>query len=355
MAERQNQTQPPTDLCDVDQRVLDALIESMSPGQSPPHRLATDVAKQGLDDEAVDRVEPMARLLDTVGQAPVDDPPADLVANTMQAVADANQRKRFGHQIQTLAAGPSLSFRWRELITVAAVLMIGVSLLWPVMNRFRVDARQARCGRNLANAGMAFGKYGADHNGQMPRGAVRAGADWWRVGQQQDDKHPVRSNSANLYLLIRQKYAHPTVFNCPTNPFAPQSAGQQHHDWPTHRAISYSYQNQFRQKPIRIDRHLTQDQTILADRNPLFSIAIHRRTGKLALMRTPMPFKSPSQNHLDNAGNPLGHNTLTTSGQVTWSTSPIQGNGDNIWMLRGTESYIGNEVPTGTDDVFLVP
>ena len=286
-------------------------------------------------------------LLDHCG---VDAAPDDLVQRTLARIHDAKQRQRFAHQVNALATGTSGGrfFWWREMLTVAGVMLITASLLLPALDRMRADARQVACANNLAVAGRAFGGYAADHNNTLPRGQAKPGTVWWNVGHTNGkSEKPSQSNSAHLYILVRNKYVAPDTLACPDNPWA----GHQHHDasmhdWSTARAVSYSYQNQYTPQAMRVDR--LPEMAILADKNPLF---VGKPEGGVGLSyRKDIDPTSSTVFH-----NQSGQNILTTTGSVMWNNRPIGPNGDNIWLIRGVDDYRGVETPQDADDSFLVP
>lgn len=289
---------------------------------------------------------------------PVAAAPADLTQRTMQRITDMRQRHRFAQQIAMLrgdAPTRGLGFQWRELATTAAVILIGLSLAIPVLDRGRADARRIACNSNLAAAGLGFGLYAQDNAGVMPRREVRQGDAWFHVGEQVRPGQPVRSNPAHLYVLIHTRYVRPNVLNCPDNPNAATvtlaHVGQRQ-DWHSAAAVSYSYQNQFTPEPIRLDRAASL--AVLADKNPLFAIKVHGLDFDSA-----SPPTTSSRFHARLGG----QNVLAAAGHVTFTTSPIVTQpgalSDNIWLLDSgptQRTYTGNESPHTPDrDAFLVP
>ena len=274
--------------------------------------------------------------------------PTDLVQRTLARVQDAKQRQRFAQQVHALTTKDRpVFFWWRELLTMAGIILIATALLLPTLDRMRADARQVACANNLAMAGRAFGGYAADHNNALPRGKVKPGTVWWNVGQTKESEKPSQSNSAHLYILVRGRYLGADHLACPDNPWVSHHhMNASMHDWPTARAVSYSYQNQYTSQPMRLDRLPVM--AILADKNPLFVKQSENGIG-LAYRKDLDPVSS-SIFH-----NQRGQNILTTAGHVLWKDQPIGPNGDNIWLIRGVHDYHGVESPRDTDDSFLVP
>ncbi len=333
--------------------VLDALLDSGS-GMSHEQVMAT----------FGDKATRVSHLLDMIGYLPADAPADDLVQRTIARIENATAREReivgvIQHvEAQRPAATGTgsassaavamshgdtpIAFRWRELIAVAAMLLIGFSLLFPVMNRTRSDAMRVRCASHLGASYMAIGSYHADHD-SLPRYDVQVGAKWWNVGQ------PVRngvveSNSAHLFLLPRNQYlANTKNLGCPSNPDAPKVAATAF-DWPNARAVSYSYQNQYTHQPIQMG--LVNDVALLADKNPLFTPT----ADGFSLMFNEKHDASKSGHRHNNPGQMV----LLIDGRVQWTQTPMIG-GDNIYTAQGIENYTGTESPTNLRDTFLVP
>ena len=85
----------------------------------------------------------------------------------------------------------------------------------------------------------------------LPRGPVDPGGTWYKVGTRTGDSEPVESNSANLYLLVRQNYISPALLYCPENHKTPKNLPTDGYDWPNYEAVPFSYQNQA--QPMRLN------------------------------------------------------------------------------------------------------
>jgi len=300
------------------------------------------------------RDQKLGQLLAVIGQWPADEghQASDaLVRRTMDRIREAENRRRFSEQMQMLSRDGAERWSggtWRQVATMAAIVLIGASLLLPVLARNRDIAERLACQRRLNEAYSARASYAGDHNGHMPRGKVEPGSDWWHVGQPADSQGSLRSNSAHLYLLVREGYLEPENLACPSNPQArPERMTERHHDWPSAKAVSYSYQNQYTDDPIKLDRHA--GLAVLADKNPLFVVRRNQVT-----YNADWPTTSPSRMHEQR-----GQNVLIADGHVKWNRRPIMQDArqreDNIWIARGIERYQGNETPRDKDDSFLVP
>lgn len=328
-----------TTLHEDDGLALDAVIANAGqPGPMPA----------GLGD----RAERVAGVLSLLDQLPLEasvagDGDEDLVQRTLAAAADARQRQRFAQQIEMFAE-PRRTFGvgLRQVFTAAAVLLLGISLLMPALDNQRQTQQQAACSYNLGVAGQQMGQYALDHAGMLPRGPV--GDSWIKTGQPDaiDDAGRYQSNSAHLYLLIREEYTAPSRLACASNDTAVTSMpGSGQLDWASPQAISYSYQNQHAVAPIRIDRSSPR-LAVLADKNPLFVV----RGNKVVYDRD---VKRDAASTLHNG---KGQNILTLDNRVSWSSAPRVGD-DNVWQIQGhAGGYDGTEVPADAQrDSFLVP
>lgn len=298
-----------------------------------------------------ERTDRLTNLLSLLDQDVALDPPADLTARTLAAIHHHEQRQRFTAQVQMLSEPRrTLGVNWRQLLTAAAVFILGASLLIPVMERQQADSRRFAGAANMGMTGQAIASYAADNQGQMPRGDVRPGMVWTEVGQPQAPNTPyLRSNSAHLYRLIQKGYAKPQHLTCPENPYADNDVlTTTMQDWTGPRAVSFSYQNQYTSRMLRLDE--APDMAVLADRNPIFDVQ-----GDRIVFNPSVSMNAPSRAHRG-----MGQNVLTADGAVTWRVSPtlvLPNNDatDNIWTATGINFYNGNEVPADPYDSFLVP
>lgn len=330
-------------LAPADAVALDALLaaqwrEAGLPEESLEGCLADPASAASCDPR---REAKMRELMGLIGQCPCATPPLDLVQRTLQRARAARRREQ--ELLEEPAGVLSIRARWPELGAIAAIVVIGLSLLVPTVERLRADSRKIACATNLGDAGYALANYAADYNNTLPRREVEPGSVWWNVGKAQLASAPVESNSAHLFNLVRGGYAKPDQLNCPENERAVRGLSPSLNDWPTARAVSYSYQNQYGRDPIQIDRNPRM--ALLADKNPLFLTT-----------NSPLNYSTDS---LRRSASPLhrrqGQNILQADGGSFWSSSPVLSNGDNIWLANHVDRYTGTETPSGPDDSFLVP
>ncbi|MCC7204500.1 MAG: hypothetical protein IT441_05425 [Phycisphaeraceae bacterium] len=362
MAQHEDPTRPFKQLTPADAQAVDAAVSRLN--------LTPGTEGQQADPARVQRARAIFSL---VSLYPTGDPSTDLVSRTLAKVDEARQRERFRRQVEALSRGGSPGWRWTDMAAAAAVLIAAFSLLWPSMGQMRSQSRRVACSQNLAAAGQGIGSFAADHQGQMLRyGSIAApaaapGNPWYEVGRDNADQpqqagqapRTIRSNSAQLYLLIRRGYVNPAILACPENANAVPNVDPRATDWPKPAAVSYSYQNQFTRRPLTLDQ--ASGMAILADKNPLLMIRIDPRTGRATLIfRKDLPQDAASAQH-----GQAGQNILRGDGSAVWSDKPWLPNSaqakpspagqDNIWLIEGLDHYDGHETPEQMNDSHLVP
>jgi hypothetical protein len=325
----------PIQISDADRAAIDALMEARFDGDKTPAAMR----------ERCDRILGLLSLLDQLPHERTGDllPRRTLLA--VEAVRRRDQRAETRRAASGLGLGLGLSLG--ELVAVAAMLLLGISMLWPMLASARGAARQIACQQNLAGAGVGLGAYAAAHQGQMPAMRMRLGDPWWLTGQF-DEQGNAQSNSAHLFQLARLGYAPLEKLTCSGNRDALQGLPGSHlsemFDWPSGQAISFSYQNQYSQDRPRLDRR--RPMAVLADKNPFFAPGRYLFPLGLEHRRDAM-----SENHAARGG----QNVLMSDGSVRWLVSPRIG-ADNIFHVgdEGLDNYTGLEGPRDGDDAFLV-
>jgi hypothetical protein len=343
-----------------------------SPGIGPKLALTTDVDEPDLvpdDEEAIDayvtagyrpekvssslreravRIDRLGALI-TAGHVAAS---PDLAARTLAAVRNA----RLVTPVQ-ISGGSRGGFRFADLISIAAALVLGVSVLWPVLATYRVHASRAACAANMAALSTGFGQYAGDHRDAMPMAAASlGGASWWNVGTSPD-----RSNSANLFQLSRNHYVKHSDLACAGNARADRAeVCVSKQDWDCLDSVSYSYHLMFgNERPRWGERTAIGPMVILADKSPVVARAVRGEDIN--------PFEN-SPNHRGD-----GQWGLRTDGSAVWLSSPQLGD-DNIWlpgiidaMLNKAREEIakgtpikdirinGDELPISRSDTFVGP
>ncbi len=334
---------PILSLCDLDAQALDALLAAKAAGTG-----GTGGDLGPIPPGLTERSEKIRQLLALLDQDSPQDPPTDLTNRTLQAIRANQQRQRFSQQVQMLAEPRrSLGVNWHQLLTAAAVFIIGTSLLMPVMQRQQADSRRITGAANMAMTGRAMASYAAANQGQMPRGNnTRPGMVWWESPNA--NRQSAHSNSAHLYRLVRNGYIQADDMSCPENTYAKRThLTNAHFDWTGPRAVSFSYQNQYTDRAIRLDE--AGDMAVLADRNPLYQIQHNH-----FVFDQSTPMNAPSRAHRG-----TGQNVLAANGSASWrvlpTVDPFGDDQDNIWAANGIDFYTGTESPASPFDSMLVP
>jgi hypothetical protein len=269
----------------------------------------------------------------------------DLIARTMAGIDRLDEAADDSLRL----VAPAGRNRWADFLSVAAVMLIGVSILWPVLSTVRDGARRTACESNLRTVARAMGAYTGDQDETLPMATAGfGGGTWWEVG-----RDPQHSNSANLYTLARENYLELKAMACPGNPqaiTAPRSPEAR--DWSSHEELSYSYRVMAR--PEKELWGTPSQLVIVADRSPVIQRALRQRTM--------FPFE-PSPNHRGQ-----GQHALFADGSVRWLETPVLPSGDNIWLPKPIEMLIdlaakrqgldplrGTEAPADRTDSFVGP
>lgn len=287
-----------------------------------------------------------ASLLALIGAAPAHDASASLVDATLGRVQRSVDRDRNTMKLSPVeprfGESRGFSFRLADLGAIAAILVLGVIVLSPMLAGVRERSRELACTGNLQRAAGGFDQYARDQDGRLPATAQASLFDgsWWDVGQER------RSHSANLFELARRQYATLTDLSCAGNRHAVtgQVTDPAQRDWRQPEDVSYSYQL-FQGQPPRL---MTQARmVVLTDRSPVVE---RSRRGE-----RPDP-AAPSSNHEGR-----GQNVLLNDGAVMFLFTPfLPGTKDNIWLPRQLNDerrpkLEGIEAPADEQDAFVGP
>lgn len=331
------------DLSPDDDDALEALIAaSMDPAQVPGALRR--------------RAERIGSLLDTLAVSKAEiGSTNDLVQRTLARVQESVKAEESRFALAASGAGAAegaglrLRFRLGDLVSIAAIVLVGFGVLMPMADAVQGASRRSACQANLAAAGVGFGLYAGSNKDSLPlASASPAGRPWWFVG-----KSAEQSNSANLYTLVRAGMNKVSDLACGGNERAVFSASRPDAtDWGCLEEVSYSYQNMFASERPRWTGSTRA--VLLVDRSPVILKAYNR------MVIDPL---ENSPNHRRR-----GQAALVNDGSVQWLKSPVLSNGDNIWLPRAIEDVIrqltqpraaeplkGTESPAGADDVFVGP
>jgi prepilin-type processing-associated H-X9-DG protein len=182
---------------------------------------------------------------------------------------------------------------------------------------------------------------------------LAAGSPWWTIGDQSQN---AQSNTRFAWQLIKQNYAKPEDFIC-----AGHKAGipvsnellQQLNDFPSRNHISYSFM-------IICDKTASMKnrpkQIIMGDMNPVFRRI--PKFGNTIYNKLSEPEKVVLSEQLKKMSSPnhsgRGQNVLYCDGSVVFVKQRTV-DGDDIFTLRGVDTYTGTETPADKNDIFLVP
>ncbi|MBX3385392.1 MAG: hypothetical protein KF768_02355 [Phycisphaeraceae bacterium] len=273
-----------------------------------------------------------------------------LVAQTLSAVQRSVETQERRMVLDPAESAPARGFRISDLVSVAALILIGTAVIGPMVGSVRAFGQRLACTAGFGELAGAFGQYTHDFRDTLPMATASiAGRPWWNVG------NPEESNSANLYTLARTNYTPSERLACPTNDRSrrcSKRAGER--DWHCIDEVSYSYQNLFARARPKWHEGSARV-AILVDRSPVVLLSARKASID--------PF-SNSPNH-----GRAGQNALFNDGSVVWLASPVLENGDNIWLPRVIERAIadracrsrkadplrGTESPECPKDTFVGP
>lgn len=271
----------------------------------------------------------------------------DLVISTLGTIQNHIDAQRNTMRLQS-QPGFSLPGRWADLVSVAAMLLLAASIILPILSGMRSSAQQEICFNNMNQTANAFGLYTGANRDMLPMATAGFGPTWMDVGT-----IPERSNSSNLYTLVRNGFAGLDDLACPTNPNAPTGeADPDAWDWKSLDEISYSYRIMPRGGMRATVPDAPVGVVLLADRSPVV-IRVRRNQPLI-----------PEENSPNHSGS--GQHMLLLDGSARWAHSPLIDNRDNIWLPRPIETIIhnertrrgiitGNEQPAGPTDAFVGP
>ena len=289
-------------------------------------------------------------LAQRVSHLPLAPDSTDLVQRTLARVQEEEMSRGQRMRFQAHAERRGLSVRLADVVSVAAVLLIGAAIVWPLLTSLRYQSRRAVCFSTMNTAGVGFSTYAADYRDQLPVANTELTGPWWNTGVEG------QSNSANLYGLVRTRYVKLADLACPGNPGAAiEDADPDAVDWLSRPQVSFSYAIMY--GPALPSWTSGQPRVVLADRSPVVDVWVRGQ-----------PFfpMTNSRNHDD-----PGQHVLLTDASAQWLRSPETARGDNIWLPSYIEREIdrltgrdrnrpqhpltGTETPGSDRDVFLGP
>ena len=297
----------PEALSPDDARLLDTLVES---GFGPE-------MLESLSGEDRRRAETLINLFGLLDDYPVADTDDTIVHATMARVGreeeDAAARLMLdAARLEVEDQTRRRRIRLPDFITLAAVILIAASVIWPTTSYLRAQAIDAGCDNNLRRLALAFGQYASDFGGAMPVAQAGLFSGW----------HSENHNVVNLAPLIKGSYCEQEHLHCPGHK---GEAGE-----------SYSYQWQ---KPGQRMVWGVRVMLVLGDRNP------HVDAARMGVW---IPAVSMSPNH-----GGRGQWVLAAPGNTLWLKMPLVRGDDNIWLPRGVDHLRAGDEPADAEDVFL--
>ena len=333
------------ELSQADQRALDQYIEQ-------------GYTLDGIDADLQERAAKCEQLGQTLTGPPASSISSseDLVNRTLGTIQSHIDAEESSFEFAGAGRG-TFTGRWSDLISLAAMLLIVGSITMPILSGVRSKSQKEVCLNNMHANANAFGLYAGANRDMLPMatagfgssgGSSSGSSTWMDVGST-----PERSNSSNLFTLVRTKNADLDDLACPSNPNAlTGEPDPDAWDWNSIKEISYSYRIMppggmkatAAGQPVRV--------VLLADRSP---VVLRISEGK------PVIPEANSPNH-----NASGQHMLMLDGATQWTTSPVINDQDNIWLPRQIEQVIhtarskiglikGSELPEGPTDAFVGP
>jgi hypothetical protein len=293
--------------------------------------LAGDFEAQHISDDIKNALSALAAL-------PSHEPFDDLVPQTIQRIEQYRTTQNLiAHESRRPMYSPTFSLR--EVLTVAAVLVVMVLLFVPSIKQAKHVAMVNVCASNMGRIGTGLTQY-ANMNGDYLPAPETTDMQWLPL----PDK-PV-STTNGLFKLVRRDYTDPTLFQCPAVECCTFVMRDQMSDFPAAKYVSYSYQHDLGVHKLRLKNSpldlVASKMAIMGDSNPIFV------DGKF---HPELLQAKASPNH-----NGQGQNVLYLDMHVNWSSDANAGiDGDNIYTIQGVTQYRGDEAPARPTDSFLLP
>lgn len=306
-----------------DAELLDALVAC----DFDPAKVDAIAGPLTADDRTrVERLLAQFSLLDAYPEPDVSESDADtLVAATLARVrrSDEERERTFAIENHPAYAGTPAwrRFRWSDLVAVACVAIVGVSVIVPVVSWSRGRSLELACSNNLRTLASGVSTYSGDFGSLPMRASVLPDLSNWLTYRHSD----------NLKALTDHSYCTTGCLCCPGD-----------HD----PNGSYAYQVMAATKhPLwnagpRIP--------LIGDRNPLIDLA----RGGESIAEVALN----SESH-----NGRGQSLLFTDGSVDFLYAPYvapsgmaKGPGDNIWLPYGNGASALRDRPSGNVDAFLL-
>lgn len=341
------------------QRLLDYNLNLDDPGQrgQTEELLARDEQARVLNDA-------LRRTLKPLESWPDEPVPPGLAQRTMQLITQHDQASIVAEASARIVGYRNTSKpeglwhgrgRWimsnlRDLVTVAACLLLAVMVSQPGVRHARELSRQYSCASQMRQVGAGLSQYAMNNEGLLPSVEYEPGTVWWSIGKKGEVSS---SNTRNVFLLVQQGYLPAEVFVCPGSDRKPKvridlEKLKAMTDFASREHVSYSFRLMFEPRHLEMDSD--PGAVIMTDVNPLFADLDSDNNTVLDLTAVPFLWKSNSPNHNDK-----GQNVLFNDGSVNFKIIRQLGPGmDDIFTIKGVQRYHGVERPQ-EDDIFIAP
>lgn len=195
------------DLSPEDARILDQLASA-----GFDRAYVASLAEQ--DQARADRLLHLLSLLEDYPVEPADD---TLIHATLLRVDRAESHRRGRMTVEPRVQASTLrsiaQFPIRNFVSIAAVLLIGLSIALPILSSLEKQAQTALEQNNLRYVALAVDRYAGDYDGAIP--VARAGFDSSLLN--------AAASAINLTPLMEQRYC--TIAEPDADPTATQSPG----------------------------------------------------------------------------------------------------------------------------------
>lgn len=307
------------------------LYDSFLSALSPLERVELEPCPDELAERTIQRLKEQARL-----------------------IADGTRLERLlADERQTVPIRVPFWRNWTEVATIAAVLVLLASVLFPALGVARQKQWQYHCQSHLGDIYGGVASYLSDHDGRFPMVAMAPGAPWWKIGRPGPES---QSNTRGAWLLVRHRYLRPNTFICPARgdqvvADLDPAAVARFDDFPSQAYVHFS---------LRIDgpQSAPPDQmrkvVLLTDRNPLFEDFPSDFSASPSIPLRQELMTMNSRNHKQR-----GQSVLFSDGSVMFTKSRRTSfSDDDIFTLQGMScgsKLCGCERPASDSDTFVGP
>lgn len=299
----------------LDERALDWLVEH-----------GFDLAEiGGAPPDLRERIERLSGSISPLGRYAVAPPSETLVDATLARIARADADAARAERMRIEPAAVRLrAFRLPELIAVAAVLFLGVGVLFPMAQQLRSSSAATLCGNSLRKLGSAMHGYAADNAGSAP---AMAGLGSLFSPAGTPTPEDLSRHHRSLDALVHKGYCVAGCTKC-------------------NGARTYSYRIATHPRQLRLA--VLPATPIVSDANPLVDA-----------MRRGQRDADAAANSTNHGGR--GQNVLFTDGSTVWTTTPMFRDPrtprlDNIWLFQlrdGSEGLELRQMSRQPAEVFL--